>query len=233
MQPGASCRLKRVQSHHHLRRYHLLYRCRGSGNISSHYHIYIGQVMRITSSATLDQRLLSSYQFHLSEQLSITYLSTSSVPCPCRSWGLKIGASSGKLQTGSGNSGGCAAILRKAWALSQRCSTSDVLAEGLIWSGSIPFSRSSASYRFNRSSTDPFSSTFRLFRDSLGGRKMHCTLCRTQAVHGFRLSHPTLHSEHRMQAKVGFVEDTGEFIATQRLEGSLVKLPKFCTGSCK
>lgn len=47
---------------------------------------------------------------------------------------------------------------------------------------------------------------------------MHGTLCRTHAVHGFCLSHPTLRSEQRMQANAGFVEDTEEFIAIDRVE---------------
>jgi hypothetical protein len=70
----------------------------------------------------------------------------------------------------------------------------------------MPFSRSSASYRFSRSSTN-LSTGFLFLRGGFGGRKMHCTLCLTHELHGVCLLHLTFRSKQRMQAKVGFDGD--------------------------
>ena len=51
---------------------------------------------------------------------------------------------------------------------------------------------------------------------------MHCTLCLTQASHGFCLSHLTFRLEQRMQAKVGFVGDMlGEHAGGFMVNGNL------------
>ena len=75
------------------------------------------------------------------------------------------------------------------------------------WSVLRPSSRRNPSYRFSRSSNKSLLESFPLLRGGFGARKMHCTLCLVQALHGFCLLHLTLRSEQRTQAKVDVVGD--------------------------